>query len=887
MTRPQALANLFTIRTTDEEVRQKGQLVQTLILLLTAVALIRLLNNFLQLAESGWSQAGRIAFLSEMLLVPLFSLGALFIVRRGRPALAAHIIFIFFNTAIFLTLLSAAEPHSIPYLMLISIVGIAAMASVKASILYTILVIGSISAYYLLRQPTPYYIAAMLNYALVTLSVSVIAWVTADRMQKWLRQSTRLADQMAVQTSRLERQTQQLQRSALISQTTANILDLDDLLKSIVYTIRDQYGFYFVAIYLLDQNKETLVFQEGTGAAGAEMKARRFRLSLDTESIVGVVAKSQKYHIAPDVETDPLYYHNSLLRETRAEVALPLIARGEVVGVLDAQSRETGAFVEEEVAALQITANQLAINIDNARLLSQTESHLTETQAVLNLNTALTETQDVGEIYRRAARAFAHLLGASRCLIASWDQESDTAISQTLFTAGINGRSVNEFSMTPYTFPLAHFPNIGEALKSQATSSHQLDKDSLSAPEEDFLAELSQHACLMLPLSLGAHPLGAVLIFRQANHPDFSHNDMQLAQIMANQTATALNNAQLAAEAAGRVAQLSALNRLSYRLAMAPTLPDIYEGARREIFSLFEITTFSIMLLTPDKQHIHWVYGHEYGQPLDLSTVKPLPVSQGFSGQVVRSKRYLLINKDFAEMAQKYQSVIVGALSSAWLGLPMIVANNTIGVMVVENDSNPNAFSERDIGLLETMAGATAIAINNLLQFEEVQAALKAQSEQRVQLETAAEISTTTNSILNLDDLLKQAVTVIKERFSLYYAGIFLSHELSHQAVLKAATGEAGRIQLEKRPPAHHWRPFLDRRDHRRRPFSHHPRCHPGCGMAAQSTPAAHPRRTGSAPTSARPHHRRPHRAKRRSPRLFRRTNQHLTNNMRSTRHRH
>ncbi|MCZ7665872.1 MAG: hypothetical protein M5U34_00845 [Chloroflexi bacterium] len=49
---------------------------------------------------------------------------------------------------------------------------------------------------------------------------------------------------------------------------------------------------------------------------------------------------------------------------------------------------------------------------------------------------------------------------------------------------------------------------------------------------------------------------------------------------------------------------------------MAPTLPDIYEGARREIFSLFGITTFSIMLLTPDKQHIHWVYGHEYGQPL-------------------------------------------------------------------------------------------------------------------------------------------------------------------------------------------------------------------------------------------------------------------------------
>ncbi|MFO7679154.1 MAG: GAF domain-containing protein [Chloroflexota bacterium] len=798
MTRFPALADLLTIRTTDEEIRQKGQLVQILILLLTAVAFVRITLSLFDLLRHGWSQPEGYAFLATLFLAPFFCLGGLLIVRNGRPTLAAHLLFIFLNTAIFLILLQADEPHSYPYLMLISIVAIATMASVKASITYAFLVIVPIAGYYLVRQPTPDYLEDLANYILVTLAVSAAAWITADRMQKWLRQSTSLAAQMETQTNQLERRAQQLQRSALVSQSTANILYLDELLHNMVYTIRDQYGFYFVAIYLLDQNKKNLALREATGSIGDELKARRFRVNLKTQSIIGWAAQNETYRFTHDVQADPFYFRDPLLKETRSELALPLIARGEVMGVLDAQSRETGIFVEEDVAVLQILANQLAVHIDNARLFSQTEAHLNETQTLLNLNEALTSTLDVGEIYRRAARMFAVQLEADRSLITNWDDDQDTAASQIIFTVSGNGRSESDFSMTPYTFPLAHFPNLGSVLKNQNTQIVQTDSEILSQPEQTFLTEMGQHTCLMVPLSHGATPQGLVLIFRKISRTDFTQADIQLAQIMANQTATALNNAMLASEARGRVAELSALNRLSNRLSMAPTLPAIFDGIRREVFSLFEVTTLSIMLLTADKQHFNWAYGYEYGQQLDLSKIGLLKISQGFSGQVLRIKRHLLINKDFAEMMEKYQSVSVGALSAAWLGIPLIVANEVIGVLVVENDNDPNAFSERDIALLETIAGAAAIAINNILQLQEIQAALKAQSEQRLQLETAAEVSATTNSILDLDELLKQAVNVIKDRFSLYYTGIFLSDGLSNQAILKAATGEAGRIQIEK-----------------------------------------------------------------------------------------
>ncbi len=798
MTRPPIVVDLLTIRTTDEEVRQKGQLVQILTILLTAVALLHTLYSFINLLSSGWTQTTGLFFIAELLIIPTLSIGSLLTVQRGYPTYAAHLIFITLNTAIFLTLLQSEEPHSLPYLMLISIVAIATMATVRDSIIYAILVILSISAYYLTQKPSDDYLVDLVNYIFITLSISLTTWITASRMQKWLRSSTNLTQQMEVQTHQLEHRAQRLQRSANISQSTSNILNLDELLTDIVYTIRDQYGFYFVAIYLLNQSETKLVLREAVGAIGEEMKRKRFRLDIDSKSIISWVAQHQEPRIANNAQDDPLYYSDPLLKETHSEAGLPLIARGKLLGILDIHSQQENAFLQEDMTSLQILANQLAINVDNAQLFSQTESYLAETQSLLNLNTALTTTTDVGEIYRRAARTFSMQIHANLTLITNWNQENDVAVSQIMHIQQPDDSKKAEFNLNPYTFPIAHFPSIGEVLAQQATLLRHRNDSETSQPEQNFLAEQGQESSLLVPLTHGSTPLGVVMIFRTADQPEFARSDRQLANVMANETAIALNNAILASERQGRLAQLNALNRLSNRLSLAPTMFDVFESARREILSLFEATTMSIMLLTKDEQYFEWVYGFEYGQELDLTSIAPIPISQGFTGQVLRTRRQLLLNKDMPEKLQQYSSVSVGAAPSAWLGVPLIVANKIIGVLVVENDYDAKAFDERSVELLETIAGPTAIAISNQTTLADIQTALAAQSEQRLQLQTAAEVSAAANSILDLDKLLEGSVSLINERFSLYYTGIFLNDATTNQAVLQAATGEAGKIQLEK-----------------------------------------------------------------------------------------
>jgi GAF domain-containing protein len=429
---------------------------------------------------------------------------------------------------------------------------------------------------------------------------------------------------------------------------------------------------------------------------------------------------------------------------------------------------------------------------------ARAQQSLQETRTLLTLSSNLASTMDVGEIYRRAARTFAEQINASACVITQWLPEEDTLVSQIRYTRRENGRPTEQFDFAPIPYYQGDNPGIAYVITAVTPLIRHLNDGQISPTEQERLRQTGQVSSLKAPLMDGETLQGTVHLYRDASQPPFSQNEAQLVQVMASETAIALNNARLATAAQGQVAQLNALNRLSHALSLADSQRGIFDSVRREIFSLFEATAMSIVLVAPDGRHLNWVYGYEYGQEIDLSQIPPLDISQGFSGQVVRSRKYLLINERFREMAEQYQSITVGVMSSTWLGFPLIVANKLIGVLSIENEFNNDAFGERDIELLETISGALAIAINNLMQFSAVQTALVAQSEQRNQLQAAAEVAAATTSILELDDLLERAVNLIRERFILYYTGIFLINEETNMAVLQAGTGEAGRKQLER-----------------------------------------------------------------------------------------
>ncbi len=185
-----------------------------------------------------------------------------------------------------------------------------------------------------------------------------------------------LEDAVAARTADLARRTAQLEAAALVARDSAAIQDVQRLLDETVQLVSERFGFYHTGIFLLDSTGKYALLRAASSEGGQRMLARGHRLPVGQVGIVGHVTASGEPRIALDVGEDATYFDNPDLPETRSEVALPLRARGEVIGALDVQSTGAGAFKEEDIAVLQTLADQVAVAISNARLFQQVQESL-------------------------------------------------------------------------------------------------------------------------------------------------------------------------------------------------------------------------------------------------------------------------------------------------------------------------------------------------------------------------------------------------------------------------------------------------------------------------------------------------------------------------------
>ncbi len=167
----------------------------------------------------------------------------------------------------------------------------------------------------------------------------------------------------------LKLRSNQIQTAFEVSKSIGSILDLDLLLGGMIRLIRDRFDFYYVGLFLNDNANEYAVLRAGSGEAGAQMLAAGHKLKIGEESMIGWSVARGAARIALDVGRDAVRFNNPYLPETRSEMALPLLIRGVAIGAISVQSQYPAAFSTEDIAVLQIMADQLAVAIQNARLI--------------------------------------------------------------------------------------------------------------------------------------------------------------------------------------------------------------------------------------------------------------------------------------------------------------------------------------------------------------------------------------------------------------------------------------------------------------------------------------------------------------------------------------
>lgn len=234
--------------------------------------------------------------------------------------------------------------------------------------------------------------------------------------------------------------------------------------------------------------------------------------------------------------------------------------------------------------------------------------------------------------------------------------------------------------------------------------------------------------------------------------------------------------------------QLTTLNRLGQELTRSVKPEDVLELVFTAIGEVADNRNLYIALYDESKQEITFPV---YTIDGERRQVAGRPLGNGMTEHVLHTKAPLLIPHDVPAYAASLGIANIGRSSCCYLGVPLLSGEKAVGIIAVQDYEHEDVYTTADVELLSTIATQTAAALENArLHLAEGRRAL--------QLQTAAEISGAASTVLDVDELLPFVVNLIQQRFNLYYVGLFFVNETNQSAMLRAATGEAGRKMLER-----------------------------------------------------------------------------------------
>ena len=344
-----------------------------------------------------------------------------------------------------------------------------------------------------------------------------------------------LEERVAERTRDLERRAVQLAAAAEVAREAAAIRDVGELLDRVVHLISDRFGFYHAGVFLVDDLKEYAVLRAASSEGGQRMLARGHRLKVGEVGIVGWVAGTGQPRIALDVGEDAVFFDNPDLPLTRSEMALPLKVRGEVIGVLDVQSEEAAAFSEEDVAVLQTMADQIALAIENARLLEESQRALRELESLYG---------------QQAREAWAEYVGPRLLAYRYTGVEVEPA-------------------------PVAEMEEQPPA-------------------ERPVVREEENGRLLIIPVRLRGQAIGSIVLRREPGEGSWSPEDLALVEDVSDQIALALESARLLEETQQRAAREQALSEVTARFTRSLDMDAVLHTAVRELGRLLNAAEVSV-----------------------------------------------------------------------------------------------------------------------------------------------------------------------------------------------------------------------------------------------------------------------------------------------------
>lgn len=565
---------------------------------------------------------------------------------------------------------------------------------------------------------------------------------------------------------RVAERTRGLELAAEVGRSVSRVRALNEMLRDAAEIIRSQFDLYYVQVYLLDSARANLVLQSGTGSVGEQLVNRGHRLPVNTASLNGRAVIEKRSVVVADTALSPTFKPNPLLPETRSEMAIPLLLGDQVVGVLDLQSDRANALNQDNLAAFEALAGQLAVAVQNANLLEQAEEARAEVekQARRLVRRNWEAYQDA--LHRPEATGFVFERNQVQPLDANAEVPAESEGNRLAVPIAVTGQpigsvviDVEEERRTQQTVELLNVVarQVAQQVenlrliesaeryrleaeqaarrltregweeyfrtKSDQSLRYLYDLQEVRIPEQDMPLD---DAAVKVPIKVRDEVIGSLAVSGLEN-PD--EETLQLINIISDRLSEHIEGLRLLEETqldqlemnrrAQNLASVSEISTISSReLDIQKMLATVVHLTQRR-FGLYHAHIFTYNETEKMLQIIAcgWKEGDEHEGTHGTTTI-PLEQEQSLVARAARTRAPVVVNDVRSDPAWLPNPMLPDTASE--LAVPLVIGDNVLGVLDVQSD-RLNAFSEEDVNIQVTLAAQVATALQNARSFARAQ----------------------------------------------------------------------------------------------------------------------------------------------------------------------
>jgi PAS domain S-box-containing protein len=469
-----------------------------------------------------------------------------------------------------------------------------------------------------------------------------------------------------------------------------------------------------------------------------------------------------------DVQTDPEYtYGSRMVDPFRTILTVPMLRAGELLGVILTYRHEVLPFTDNQIALMETFADQAAIAIENARLLTELQARNRDLTETLEQQTA------TSEVLKVISRSTFDLEPVLQTLIENAARLCHADVGVIYKSDGDLQRLAAAYNISPgfRTFveqnPLG--PGSGTAVGRAMLEGRPIHvHDVLEDPGYTYAGkEIGNYRTILgVPMLREGVPIGVFTIWRNQVQP-FTDKQIELVTTFADQGAIAIENVRLFRELEARNRDLTI--SLAQQTATAEVLR-VIAGAQTDAQPVFDTIAANALRLCAastcavfrfDGELIH-VAALQNVNPEGAESVRrayPAPPSRGnASARAILTRDVVDIQdvRDDPEYQLQGMAAAVGFRSV--VAVPMLREGSPVGVISV-TATDVAAFSDNQIELLKTFADQAVIAIENVRLFKELEARTGELTRSVGELRALGEVSQAVSSTLDLETVLATIVT--------------------------------------------------------------------------------------------------------------------------------